>query len=175
MSFLPVPGLVANAKANKELGIGTGAQSICPLPAWEPPYARVHFHAGPGNAPCDRLHAAGLQPQTERRFPVLYLLHGSGDTEASRTAAGRAEAVMDDLLAAARAKPMIVVMPNGHITPPEAPEPKPSEFRRLFSSRRWACSAAAFSTRFGTSTAARTHPLCLTQTAPLLLRRMPSQ
>lgn len=66
------------------------------------------------------------------RFPVLYLLHGSGDTEASWTAVGRAEAIVDNLLAATQAKPMIIVMPNGHITTADQPEPKPAEFRRLF-------------------------------------------
>lgn len=66
------------------------------------------------------------------RFPVLYLLGGSGDTEASWTTVGRAEAIVDNLLAASHAKPMIVVMPNAHITPADQPEPKPAEFRRLF-------------------------------------------
>jgi len=66
------------------------------------------------------------------RFPVLYLLHGSGDTEASWTAVGRGEAIVDNLIAANHAKPMIVVMPNGHITTADQPEPKPAEFRRLF-------------------------------------------
>jgi enterochelin esterase-like enzyme len=66
------------------------------------------------------------------RFPVLYLLGGSGDTEASWTTVGRAETIVDNLLAAAHAQPMIVVMPNVHITPADQPEPTPAEFRRLF-------------------------------------------
>jgi enterochelin esterase-like enzyme len=46
-------------------------------------------------------------------FPVLYLLHGSGDTEAGWTAIGRANLILDNLIAQGKAKPMIVVMPYG--------------------------------------------------------------
>ena len=47
------------------------------------------------------------------RYPVLYLLHGSGDTESSWTHVGRAQYVADNLIAERRAVPMIIVMPNG--------------------------------------------------------------
>ena len=46
-------------------------------------------------------------------FPVLYLLHGSGDTELGWTTIGRANLILDNLIAAGKAKPMIVVMPYG--------------------------------------------------------------
>jgi len=51
----------------------------------------------------------------EERFPVLYLRHGGGDNESSWTQhAGRADIILlDNLLAAHKAKPMIVVMTNG--------------------------------------------------------------
>jgi len=52
-----------------------------------------------------------------RRYPVLYLLHGSNDTAAGWTMAGNANFVMDNLLAEKKAVPMIVVMPFGHATP----------------------------------------------------------
>jgi enterochelin esterase family protein len=48
------------------------------------------------------------------KLPVLYLLHGSGDTEAGWVDIGRANLILDNLVAAGRAKPMIVVMPFGH-------------------------------------------------------------
>lgn len=48
------------------------------------------------------------------RFPVLYLLHGSGDTEATWVAHGRAHWILDNLIAQGRARPMIVVMLEGH-------------------------------------------------------------
>ncbi|MBN8607414.1 MAG: hypothetical protein J0L81_10880 [Caulobacterales bacterium] len=48
-----------------------------------------------------------------RRYPVLYLLHGGGGDEEAWTAQGRAPVILDNLIAAGRAAPMIVVMPNG--------------------------------------------------------------
>ncbi len=50
-------------------------------------------------------------------YPVLYLLHGSGDTEAGWTTIGRANLILDNLIAAGKAKPMIVVMPYGRARP----------------------------------------------------------
>jgi enterochelin esterase family protein len=48
---------------------------------------------------------------------VLYLLHGSGDTEASWLGVGRANLILDNLIAAGSAKPMIVAMPYGRPQP----------------------------------------------------------
>lgn len=55
------------------------------------------------------------------RFPVLYLLHGSGDNEATWTEYGRAHIIMDNLIASVRARPMIVVMTDGHALPTLSP------------------------------------------------------
>jgi enterochelin esterase family protein len=49
------------------------------------------------------------------KYPVLYLLHGNGQIEASWTWTGRANVIMDNLLADGKIKPMIVVMPYGHV------------------------------------------------------------
>lgn len=46
-------------------------------------------------------------------YPVLYLLHGAGGDEETWIAMGRAAQIMDNLIAQGKAKPMIVVMPNG--------------------------------------------------------------
>ena len=48
------------------------------------------------------------------KYPVLYLLHGSGDNQATWTEFGHAQFIMDNLLAQKKIKPMIVVMPDGH-------------------------------------------------------------
>lgn len=48
-----------------------------------------------------------------RRFPVLYLRHGGGDSERSWIADGRAAVILDNLIAAGKAVPMYVVMTNG--------------------------------------------------------------
>ena len=47
-------------------------------------------------------------------YPVLYLLHGAGDIESGWTLIGRANLILDNLIAEGRAKPMVVVMPLGH-------------------------------------------------------------
>ena len=49
------------------------------------------------------------------KYPVLYLLHGNGQIEASWTWTGRANVILDNLIADGKAKPMIVVMPYGHV------------------------------------------------------------
>lgn len=49
-----------------------------------------------------------------RSFPVLYLLHGAGDIESGWTMVGRANNILDNLIAEGKAKPMVVVMPLGH-------------------------------------------------------------
>ncbi len=51
------------------------------------------------------------------KLPVLYLLHGSGDTEAGWVDVGRANLILDNLIAAGSAKPMMVVMPYGRPLP----------------------------------------------------------
>ena len=48
------------------------------------------------------------------RYPVFYLLHGAGDTDDAWTSVGRAGFILDNLIAAKQAAPMIVVMPAGH-------------------------------------------------------------
>jgi enterochelin esterase-like enzyme len=51
------------------------------------------------------------------KFPVLYLLHGAFDCDASWSTVGRAGFISDNLIAAKKAVPMIVVMPDGHTAP----------------------------------------------------------
>ena len=50
----------------------------------------------------------------KQKYPVLYLLHGNGQIEASWTWTGHANVILDNLIADGKAKPMIVVMPYGH-------------------------------------------------------------
>ena len=48
-------------------------------------------------------------------YPVLYLLHGSGDDEAGWLTKGKAKAILDSLITNELCPPMIVVMPNGYL------------------------------------------------------------
>jgi enterochelin esterase family protein len=52
---------------------------------------------------------------SQQKYPVLYLLHGNGQIEASWTWTGRANVIMDNLIADKKARPMVVVMPYGHV------------------------------------------------------------
>jgi enterochelin esterase family protein len=48
------------------------------------------------------------------KYPVLYLLHGGGGDEDAWNTLGRTSVIMDNLIAQGKAKPMLVVMPNGN-------------------------------------------------------------
>lgn len=55
-------------------------------------------------------------------YPVLYLLHGGGGDEEAWDTMGRANEILDNLIASGKAKPMIVVMPNGNWNQTAAPD-----------------------------------------------------
>ena len=57
----------------------------------------------------------------DRRYPVLYLLHGMGGDENAWTELGRASQILDNLIAQGKAEPMIVVMTNGNAALQAAP------------------------------------------------------
>jgi enterochelin esterase-like enzyme len=52
------------------------------------------------------------------KYPVFYLLHGAGDEDSGWSTVGRAGFILDNLIAANKAVPMIVVMPNGSMPRP---------------------------------------------------------
>jgi enterochelin esterase-like enzyme len=58
-------------------------------------------------------------------YPVFYLLHGAGDSDDSWSTVGRANVILDNLIADKRAVPMIVVMPHGHVPPKPGAEAIP--------------------------------------------------
>lgn len=60
---------------------------------------------------------------SKKKLPVLYLIHGGGDTDNSWPGVGAAGFILDNLLAEGKMQPMIVVMPNGTIenVPNEVP------------------------------------------------------
>jgi enterochelin esterase family protein len=56
----------------------------------------------------------GYDPRSNTKYPVLYLLHGYSDEPSAWTAMGKANIILDNLIAQGKAKPMIVVMPWGY-------------------------------------------------------------
>jgi enterochelin esterase-like enzyme len=56
-------------------------------------------------------------PRAKQKYPVLYLLHGFSDDASGWTAVGRANVILDNLIAQGKVKPMLVVMPLGYGAP----------------------------------------------------------
>jgi enterochelin esterase-like enzyme len=59
----------------------------------------------------------GYDPRGNQRYPVLYLLHGFSDDASAWTAVGRANVILDNLIAQGKAKAMLIVMPLGYGEP----------------------------------------------------------
>lgn len=81
------------------------------------------WYDSPGNSMQRRLTIytpPGYETGSEK-YPVLYLLHGAGGDEEAWMALGRFSQIMDNLIAAGKAKPMIVVTPNGNVIQDAAP------------------------------------------------------
>jgi enterochelin esterase family protein len=79
----------------------------------------------------------GYDAEPDRRYPVLYLQHGAGEDERAWTAQGRANFILDNLLAEGRAVPMLVVMDRGYaeaageVDRPAASRPDPGDFESV--------------------------------------------
>ncbi|HYQ58696.1 MAG TPA: alpha/beta hydrolase-fold protein, partial [Draconibacterium sp.] len=59
----------------------------------------------------------GYEKSTTKNYPVLYLLHGSTDTEETWTKVGRANIIIDNLIEQGKAESMIIIMPYGRAYP----------------------------------------------------------
>lgn len=59
----------------------------------------------------------GYEKNPDKKYPVLYLLHGTTDTEETWSKVGRANIILDNLIHQGRAVPMIIVMPYGRAWP----------------------------------------------------------
>ena len=68
-------------------------------------FRRMHVYTPPG-------YESGAG-----KYPVFYLLHGAFDCDDSWSSVGRAGFILDNLIAAKKARPMVVVMPAGHTGP----------------------------------------------------------
>ena len=85
------------------------------------PHGEIHHHFyKSGVAQDDRDYYVytppGYDPAAKTAYPVLYLLHGYSDDASGWSAVGRANVILDNLIAQGKAKPMIVVMPLGYGT-----------------------------------------------------------
>jgi enterochelin esterase-like enzyme len=72
----------------------------------------------------------GYDHDQHTRYPVLYLQHGAGEDETGWTKQGRANFILDNLIASGEAKPMIIVMAYGYAKRAATPEPDFSKLPR---------------------------------------------
>ncbi len=107
-SALEVPGDESDIFAIKDVPHGTLREQWYYSKATNPPAWRHIFVYTP----------PGYETSTAR-YPVLYLQHGAGENETSWANQGHENFIMDNLIAAGKAKPMIIVNENG--TPPPIP------------------------------------------------------
>ncbi len=126
-SFL-VDGLRINDPANPFLKyslIDTESQVRVPGPStlpWEindVPHGVIHRHHYRSKIIGDERDVLvytppGYDPAARKTFPVLYLLHGFSDPENAWIDVGRANVILDNLIARRQAKPMLIVMPLGY-------------------------------------------------------------
>jgi len=83
-------------------------------------FRRMHVYTPPG-------YEAG-----NARYPVFYLLHGATDSDDSWSTVGRANTILDNLIAAGQAVPMLVVMPDGHVSRAGVPNASGGSFEDEF-------------------------------------------
>jgi enterochelin esterase family protein len=83
-------------------------------------FRRLHVYTPPG------------YESSDSKYPIFYLLHGAFDSDDSWSSVGRAGFILDNLIAAGKAKPMVVVMPHGHTGPFRFGGPLSGEFEPEF-------------------------------------------
>jgi enterochelin esterase family protein len=111
------PRLKTGIRSTQSLVLVPGA----PAAFWEEkpvPHGAVHTHWYRSKSIGDNRNFTVYTPPGydagDTRYPVLYLLHGAGDHAGSWVEVGRANFILDNLLAEKKIKPMLVVMPFGH-------------------------------------------------------------
>lgn len=57
----------------------------------------------------------GYDTNINEKYPVLYILHGGGEDERGWAAQGKTDLILDNLLAENKARPMLIVMPDGNV------------------------------------------------------------
>ena len=108
-SALEVPGDESDFFAVKNVPHGTLREQWYYSKATTPPaWRHIYVYTPPG------------YDTSTARYPVLYLQHGAGENETSWANQGHENFIMDNLIAAGKAKPMIIVNENGTSPRPQA-------------------------------------------------------
>ena len=109
LSAVTIPGVGSDLYMVNNVPHGTVEQVWYPSPSLGFAARRMYVYT-----------PAGYETSHDR-YPVLYLLHGGGGDEDAWDNLGRAREILDNLIAAGKAKPMIVVMTNGNYNQAAAP------------------------------------------------------
>ncbi len=137
-----VDGALVTDPRNPKVKIWLTSNSMVEVPGSPPPATQVQ------NVPHGTLHEhtyfsksleetrgivvytpPGYDQTARQKYPVLYLLHGFGDNQEAWTDVGRAHVIADNLIAAGRATPLVIVMPYGHgISPLRRGQMPPAEW-----------------------------------------------
>jgi enterochelin esterase-like enzyme len=123
--FVEVPGPKSQPRHDEWRDVPHGAVTI-------------HWYDSKASGTRRRVHVytpPGYGKDLEKKYPVLYLLHGSGDNDSHWMHIGRANVVADNLIADGKAVPLVIVMPDGHVVErPAGPvdEKTRLEIRRAF-------------------------------------------
>ena len=117
-------------------------QGDCPMAVHDVPHGEVRavWYDSPTLGMTRRMMIY-LPPGYEdsrQKYPVLYLLHGTGGDETVWLEQGHAAQIFDNLIASGKAEPMIVVMPNGHTDTQAAPGMGPDNNKQpTFAHKQW--------------------------------------
>jgi len=124
-SMVIVPGKGSEIYEVNEVPHGSLTQAWYNSPSLEL-YRRMYVYTPPG------------YENGKENYPVLYLLHGGGGDEDAWTSLGRANYILDNLIARKKAKPMIIVMTNGNAwqtsslrTAPGSPEFTREDYQKV--------------------------------------------
>jgi enterochelin esterase-like enzyme len=107
-NYVIVPGIASNVYTVKNVPHGTLSKVWYPSPTLGKT-RRLYVYTPPGYA------------ESDKKYPVFYLLHGAGGDEDAWTTLGRTPYILDNLIAEEKADPMIVVMTNGNAGSAAAP------------------------------------------------------
>lgn len=104
--FVEVPGPEGEPRHDEWRDVPHGAVHVhwYPSPAADGQRRRLHVYTPPG-----------YTQNADTNYPVMHLLHGSGDNDSHWVLLGRANVIADNLIADGKAKPMIIVMTDGHV------------------------------------------------------------
>lgn len=124
------PNLLGNSSAVHIPGEGLPWEIV------DVPHGEVHHHFYKSGVVGDERDYYVYTPPGyftgTKKYPALYLLHGFSDDASGWTSVGRANIILDNLIASGKAKPMIVIMPLGYGAPEILTRgPRPPEAGRL--------------------------------------------